>query len=302
MKLTDPTGSTGLRPTDLLIAGYNAVLAGVWFSLPEATPTTLGWGVAHALGAVLPLLLRHYAAARVPRPIRALREVYPLLLLGVFWTELGLLFQLRRPGAYDALVTQVDLAWFGGHPNLTWMPALPWVWFSELMHFLYFSYYVAAFLPPLYLAVFGTRSAGNDAVFRLMATYLTCFLFYLVFPVVGPAELMPLYEGPLTEGFFYKLTHGARAAGDSLGTAFPSSHVAGVVTAAIIAWKWLPRPVAWLLIVEAIGVMVATVYTQNHYAIDAVAGLVWAVVLQVMLLPLLARLFTRRAPLEGNSN
>ena len=105
-------------------------------------------------------------------------------------------------------------------------------------------------------------------------------------------------------GVLHALRHhanvGARAAGDSLGTAFPSSHVAGVVTAAIIAWKWLPRPVAWLLIVESIGVMVATVYTQNHYAIDAVAGLVWAVVLQVMLLPLLDRLITRRATSEAN--
>lgn len=290
MNEANHSATTGrLRPSDVLIAGYNAVLAGVWLSLPDAAGTALGVGMAHAVAAVLPVLLRRYDAARMPLPLRALREVYPLLLLGVFWTELGLLFDLRRPMLRDSLVADLDQALFGVQLNLTWMPAMPWVWFSELMHFLYFSYYAAAFLPPLYLAVFGTRTAATDGLFRLMSTYLSCFLWYLVFPVVGPAEFMPLHDGPLTEGFFYQLTHGARAAGDSLGTAFPSSHVAGVMTAAIIAWRWLPRPVAWLLIVDAVGVMCAAVYTQNHYAIDVVAGLVWVVVLQLAVIPLAQR-------------
>ena len=42
--------------------------------------------------------------------------------------------------------------------------------------------------------------------------------------------------------------------------------------------------------------MVATVYTQNHYAIDAVAGLLWAVVLQLLVLPSVVGLFSRREP------
>lgn len=278
--------STGrLRPVDLLVAGYNAVLAAVWFS--QSVPRAASLGTLHLALAALPLLLHRLDASRMP--LRAIREVYPLLLLGFFWTELGWLFAARQPAFHDDLIARVDLAWFGRHLNLTWMPAMPSLWFSELMHFLYFSYYVAAFLPPVYLAFFGPRPAAADGTLRLLATYLSCFLWYLVFPVVGPAELSPHYQGPLTEGFFYGVTHGARAAGDSLGTAFPSSHVAGVVTAAIIAWKWLPRPVAWLLVVDAAGVMAAAVYTQNHYAIDVVAGLAWAVGLQLAVIPLVAR-------------
>lgn len=286
--MTPEITATGrLRPVDILVAGYNAVLAGVWFS--QSAPSAPALGALHLVLAGLPLLLRRHEPAGMPLPIRALREVYPLLLLGFFWTELGWLFTARRPAFHDEMIAAIDLAWFGQHLNLTWMPAMPSLWFSELMHFLYFSYYVAAFLPPVYLAAFGSRLAAADGTLRLLATYLSCFLWYLVFPVVGPAELSPHYEGTLTEGFFYGVTHGARAAGDSLGTAFPSSHVAGVVTAAIIAWKWLPRPVAWLLIVVAAGVMGAAVYTQNHYAIDVVAGLVWAVVLQLAVIPLVAR-------------
>jgi len=282
-----------LRAADVLIAAYNAVLAGMWFSAPAATGRTIGLGAAHLALTLLPVLLRYLDPARPPWGLRALREVYPLLMLGFFWSELGWLFAARRPPFHDTLIAAVDLAWFGEHLNLTWMPAMPAVWFSEVMHFLYFSYYVAVFLPPVYLVAFGSREASTDAMFRLMVTYLSCFLFYLVFPVVGPAELMPHYVGPLTEGFFFQLTHGARAAGDSLGTAFPSSHVAGVVTAVIIAWKWLPRPVAWLLIVVGVGVTVSTVYTQNHYAIDAVAGVAWALIAQLALIPLVSRRWRR---------
>jgi membrane-associated phospholipid phosphatase len=286
--MTPEITATGrLRPVDVLVAGYNAVLAGVWLS--QAAPPAVTLGGLHLVLATLPLLLRRHEPAAMPLPLRALREVYPLLLLGFFWTELGWLFAARRPAFHDEMIAGIDLAWFGQHLNLTWMPAMPSLWFSELMHFLYFSYYVAAFLPPVYLAAFGSRPAAADGTLRLLATYLSCFLWYLVFPVVGPAELSPHYEGTLTEGFFYGVTHGARAAGDSLGTAFPSSHVAGVVTAAIIGWKWLARPVAWLLIVVSVGVMGSAVYTQNHYAIDVVAGLVWAVVLQLVVIPLVAR-------------
>jgi membrane-associated phospholipid phosphatase len=47
--------------------------------------------------------------------------------------------------------------------------------------------------------------------------------------------------------------------------------------------------VRWLLAVEAFGVVVATVYTQNHYAIDVTAGLLWTVLLQLLVVPALTR-------------
>jgi membrane-associated phospholipid phosphatase len=36
--------------------------------------------------------------------------------------------------------------------------------------------------------------------------------------------------------------------GDSLGTSLPSTHAAGSMTLALAAWRWLPRPVAGLLL------------------------------------------------------
>lgn len=277
-----------LRPADLVVAGYNLVLAAVWGRV-SAAEWYAGWIMAaHALGALVPLWLA--AGPAVPperRLLAAVREIYPLLALLAFWAEIDLLHPIVRPGANDAFVAQLDLALFGRHLNLLWMPAMPQIALSELMHFSYFAYYPLIFLPPLAMAAAGRIEALEDMTLRLMVTYLACYLIYLAFPVFGPTDTMPMYQGDLTQGFFYRLTHAAKEAGNSAGTAFPSSHVAGAVTSAVLAWRWLRRRLAWLVTVQALGVVVATVYTQQHWAVDSLVGLLLALLLQSFAVPFL---------------
>jgi membrane-associated phospholipid phosphatase len=135
-------------------------------------------------------------------------------------------------------------------------------------------------------------------VFGLAVAYLGCYVLYVLFPVDGPSHTMARYAGPLTEGFFYRLSTNAVHAGDSLGTAFPSSHVVGAVSMAILAARWLPRRVALVFALEALGVALSTVYTQNHFAIDAAAGVLLALGVQLIAVPALeAVLQGRRAEL-----
>jgi membrane-associated phospholipid phosphatase len=278
--------SARVRTVDLLVAGYNVVLAAVWARLADGVGPAVWIATAHALAAGLPLVLAKHPGRR--GLWRVARELYPLAGIALFWIELGRLHAWNASPRYDPLVARLDLALFGRHLNLLWMPAMPWPAFSELMHLFYAAYYPIILLPPLAMWLTGRREALRDMTLRLTVTYLGCYLLYLLFPVIGPAELLPHYEGALTGGFFYRLTHAGRAAGDSLGTAFPSSHAAGAVTAAALGWRWLSRPARWLLTVQAVGVLLATVYTQNHYPVDALAGLVWALGLQLGLVPALA--------------
>jgi membrane-associated phospholipid phosphatase len=293
------------RNTDLMLTGYNLVLALVWMRHLGAAWYVPWFACAHLAAATLPLLLDRLEQA-LPRVGNPLRELYALISLLPFWTELGHLQALNTGPTFDAVVARLDLALFGQHLNLVWMPAMPQVAFSELMHFCYFAYYPLIFLPPLAMYLAGRTDAVRDMTFRLMVTYLACYLLYLVFPVIGPAELLPHYDGALKHGLFYGLTHAARAAGDSLGTAFPSSHAAGVTASAVLAWRWFRRPVAIALTIQAAAVLLATVYTQNHYAVDTLAGFVWALSLQLVLpelggsfapfLPPLPALSQARAP------
>ena len=279
--------SSRVRPVDLVIAGYNLVLAAVWLRLMDAAAAAPWMAVAHVLAAATPGLLG-WCRAEPRGAWRLAREIYPLAAIGLFWTELGRLHGAGDFAHYDAVIARLDLALFGRHLNLVWMPAMPQRGFSELMHLFYVLYYPLIALPPLAMCLEGRGEALRDMTLRLAVTYLGCYLLYLVFPVIGPAELLPHYRGGLTDGVLYQLSHAARAAGDSLGTAFPSSHAAGAVTAAVLGWRWLSRPVRWLLTVQAGGVLLATVYTQNHYAVDALAGLVVALGLQLGLIPALA--------------
>ena len=159
------------------------------------------------------------------------------------------------------------------------------MWFSETMHFSYFAYYSLIVIPAIYLLAKGSHAGYHDFTFRLLVSYLVCYVIYIVFPVDGPIYTLHAPDGPYTQGLFYRLAHEVVTVGHAKGATFPSSHVAGAVTIAYGAWRWLPRPVAALLSLEALGVCLSTVYTQNHFAIDSLAGIVLALGLQVWIVP-----------------
>lgn len=277
-------------PVDRFIAVYNGLFALVW---------CLHWGyaayapwiaAAHAGAATLGHLLGR-APKGMSRPMQLLRELYPLLMVGAFWFEIDV-FRAAAPfETYDGIVASLDLMVFGEHLHRIWLPNMHQLWFSELLHAMYFLYLPLVFIPPLVVALQGRDSVARDMTFRLTVTYLTCFLVFLVFPVDGPHFTWEPFVGPHTEGFFYQLVQASQSAGDSRGCAFPSSHVAGAVTIAYLAWLWLPRWVAVLLTLEAAGVFCATVYSQNHYAVDSVAGVAWALAFQIGMIPALQRAF-----------
>ena len=276
-------------PGDSLVAAYNVLLGAIWWANWRQAPYAPWIAVAHLTAVALPWLI-----ARAPHrrwdPMTALREIYPLLMLLAFWTELDLLRDVLGHYRFDPQIQRLDLAVFGVHWHALLLPRLDRLWISEPMFFMYYAYYALIFLPPVVLAVLGRRAALRDVTLRLMATYLACFLVYIAFPVYGPHFIEPLHQGPHTAGFFYHLVRAVQAAGDSHGCAFPSSHVAGAVTIGFIGWRWFPRGIAALLTAEAAGVVLSTVYTQNHYGIDSLAGIAWALAIQLAAVPALTYL------------
>ena len=253
-----------------------------------AVAWTAAWGrapaapwilIAHVAGVAIP-----WIAARVgpksPGWARALREGYPLLLLYPFYAEAGLLHSALASPGHDATVAAWDLAIFGAAWHRELHALAPGRWVSETMHLFYASYYLLLVGPPVAAVLTRNGDAFREISLRQMATFTACFAFYLYFPVYGPGHMDPFSAGTRPEGFFADLVRAAIGSGDSPGTAFPSSHVAGSLTAAWFARGRYPRPVAALTAVGAVGVAFATVYTRNHYAIDAAAGLALAMALQ----------------------
>jgi membrane-associated phospholipid phosphatase len=285
---------TKLQPADRVVAGYNLVLCVVWSWQLDQAQYAGAIAVAHAAGVSLPWLLT-MTPDRVSRPMQAIRDLYPLILLLAFWSELDLLRDVLALDSYDQAIITLDRWTFGVHPHELWLPRAPVLWLSEPLHFAYLAYYPLIFAPPLIIAVQGRRHVLSDMTFRLLVTYLGCYLIYMMFPSDGPYIERELVAGPHIKGLFYQFSQVTHALGDSRGCSFPSSHVAGAVTIAFMAWRWFPRWVAVLLTVEAAGVFFATTYTQSHYAIDSIAGLAWALALQTVVVPVL---FTLLSPQE----
>lgn len=285
-----PCSSTAGRvlPVDRVVVVYNILLGLIWLGCWPVADYAIWAAAAHGATSLLPVALRRLPE-RLPRYARALRDLYPVLLIPVFWTEIDLLFPLRHTGTFDGLVSSLDQRLFGMQLAAEWMPAMPQVWFSEVMHFSYFAYYATIYVPPIVVALAGRTRAVRDMVFRLMLAYLSSYLIYLSFPVDGPHFRLEPFSGDLQGGFFYQLVTMAQGAGDSRGCAFPSSHVVGAVTIAFLAWRWFSKPLAILLTVQALGVVSSTIYTQSHYAADVMAGVTWALAIQLLVAPPLLR-------------
>lgn len=276
------------RAADYIAAGYNLVLTIAWGALLTRESHAPLLFLAHASAVAMPWLIIH-GSDRLTLVGRWLREVYPLIWLLPFWTELDFLRTLLHATAYDGPIAALDRVLFGTNIDAVWIWRMSAVWFSEAMHLLYFTYYPALVLPLLYVGFSRRWLRLRDFTLRVTLAYFSCYLIYIAFPVDGPHFLALRYDGALTEGFFYQLVGSFQGAGDSMGASFPSSHVVGGVTMAYLGWRWFPRGVAMLMTLSAIGVAVSAVYSQNHYAIDALAGIVWALLLQVWVAPLLSR-------------
>ncbi|MDH3732983.1 MAG: phosphatase PAP2 family protein [Gemmatimonadota bacterium] len=205
-----------------------------------------------------------------------LRVGYPSLMMPAFYAELATLNQFVSSGYFDQTVIAWDEAIFGGQPSMFLSEILPWVPFSEAIHFGYFTYYLI--MPG---AIFGAyfasgREGIHRTVFTLMATFFTCYATFILFPVAGPRYEFERIGGAIADGTVYQLVHRILESGSSRGTAFPSSHVAASVAIILAVWREDSRWF-WILLMPTILLSFGTVYGRFHYAIDAVAGLVYGI-------------------------
>ena len=110
---------------------------------------------------------------------------------------------------------------------------------------------------------------------RMMSTFYACYAVFFLFPVAGPRYSFATAENAATAVPLAVFSHRFLELGSAWGTAFPSSHVAAALVAAVCAWRgW--RPLGAVLLVAAALLTLATVYCQFHYGIDALCGVVVA--------------------------
>jgi membrane-associated phospholipid phosphatase len=202
--------------------------------------------------------------------LRFLGDFYALLLAVGIYTGIGVLN--RAAGVlHDARVQSWERALFGTQPSMAWIRAQPYPWLSWPFHLAYLAYYFILAGAPLGLLLHGKRKEAGEAAALIMTSFYVCYTVFMFFPVAGPRYLFPLADNAATATAVSRFTQRLLNSAGAWGTAFPSSHVAAALTAALAAGRgW--RALGALLLVMAVMLSLATVYCQFHYAVDATAG------------------------------
>jgi membrane-associated phospholipid phosphatase len=225
----------------------------------------------------LALLIAVVLASRA-RPIagvaRVLRDWLPVVLILVVYVELNTVIAAMGAPHRDAVAVRWERALFPMDPSRSLAKTFPTRWVSEPLHTAYLSYYLIVFVPQLILYVQGRRRAFAGTILALSTVTILCGLAFATMPVDAPRYFggADAPDGPVR-----RVVLAILAGGSSRGTAFPSMHVAASVVATVCAWR-TQRPVGVVAAVLTVGLTLGAVYGGFHYAVDAVAGVVMALV------------------------
>jgi membrane-associated phospholipid phosphatase len=257
-----------LLPVDRVLLGYFAVVTLVAVHRAPTHPACWWLVLANLLSAVLIGLLTTPGLGSVGR---MLREIYPLVLLVGLYGQLDIL-NAGGIRVHDAAVQGWELALFGGQVSREWWQAAPSRFWSVVLHGAYFSYYFIVTVPALVFLSRGDVGAVRRFVLAVMTTFVACYLVFIFFPVAGPYYTFPRPAAWFLDNPAARLVYRTLAQGSSYGAAFPSSHVAATVAAAVTAWHG-SRRLGLILLLPTVLLTVGVVYCQMHYAVDALAGL-----------------------------
>jgi membrane-associated phospholipid phosphatase len=262
----------GYLPSDLIVLAYLAVTGLLILFSAEIWRNHAGYIALHFvyLAAVASLTLVRRAGSPL---LSFFRMTYPLWSLPFLYKSVQYLNRITTLDYFDNLIVEHEALLFNCQPSQILQDILPWPLLSEFLHFTYL-FYILIF-PIVGFTFYFTRRYESLKVFTstIMLTFLSCYMIFTFFPVQGPfhhfGPLVPMGDGLV----FQPLVHRLLGHASSVGTAFPSSHVAASVAAWFVCRRYMRR-LSWLVFVIAAGIVIGTVYGGFHYAIDALAGLI----------------------------
>ena len=302
----DKNPKKGLMTLEWVMLGYMAItIITMLFTYTKlVNPETMLWGRLR----VLVMTIALWAVYRmIPCRITKMVRIIAQMALLAWWYPDTYEINRMFPNL-DHIFAGWEQNLFGCQPALLFAKALPWAVVSELMSMGYFMYYPMIALVTFYY-FFCRYYEAERAVFVMLSSFFIYYLIYIYVPVVGPTfyfdavGISEITKGIFpalgdyfnthtnclptpgyTDGIFYQLVEDAKNAGERPTAAFPSSHVGVSTICMLLVWHAGNRKMLYVMLPFYIFLCLATVYIQAHYLIDAIAGLISAVVIYFVLM------------------
>ena len=302
----DKNPKKGLMTLEWVMLGYMAItIITMLFTYTKlVNPEAMLWGRLR----VLVMTIALWAVYRmIPCRITKMVRIIAQMALLAWWYPDTYEINRMFPNL-DHIFAGWEQDLFGCQPALLFAKALPWAVVSELMSMGYFMYYPMIALVSFYY-FFCRYYEAERAAFVMLASFFIYYLVYIYVPVAGPTfyfdavGISEITKGIFpalgdyfnthtnclptpgyTDGIFYQLVEDAKNAGERPTAAFPSSHVGVSTICMLLVWHAGNRKMLYVMLPFYIFLCLATVYIQAHYLIDAIAGLISAIVIYFALM------------------
>jgi membrane-associated phospholipid phosphatase len=258
-------------PHERLFAGYLVFVAILLAIAGAPVPDRWSRLIIHLVGAAGFVILFPLLGETGWRS--TVRHWLPVVLLALVYSELDTLNDMFTTAFHDPTIVAIDQALFRSQPAIQlreWFPFKP---LSEYLHFAYFSYYFLFPILGVSLFLRGRLNEFRYAATVTLAVFALCYTIFILYPVSGPWNYYPQAALSQVGNFAPALVHIVLLKGESIGTAFPSSHVAVAVAVWMVAFR-VDRRIFRFQALLVPALVVATVYGGFHYLIDTIVGVV----------------------------
>jgi membrane-associated phospholipid phosphatase len=272
----DSEAGTGLWPADKVVLAYFSITSLIIIAFISRLPQAWWLLSLKAIGITLIIIV---ARSRQSLAIWYYRHWYPLLYVAASYKEMNILIPAVRRGTADATLARIDFALLHVNPTV-WIERLHVNVLTEYLQIIY-----AFFIPALMLVAWIIWRRRRPEEFRhyaflLALGFLLSYICYFLVPARGPRFLLSElhksnFQGVWLAGWFRDLLD--RLEGIHYDC-FPSGHT--LLT--LLAWWSTRRLSSWLFYAFTIftaSQIFSTIYLRYHYAVDLIAGAVFAVLI-----------------------
>ena len=223
---------------------------------------------------------------------RVILDWLPFTVVLVIYDESrGLAKAIGMP-LHESDIAAVDRWVFGVVPTV-WLqdhfltPGSPH-WYDALATLIYTSHFLAT---PIVAAVLWLRDRASWIAFvrRVIALSILGLITYTLFPAAPPwyaardGVIDPAIRASSRGWLWLHINHAGNLLSEGQASAnpvaaMPSLHTAFATIIALYIGARLPNPWRWLLVLYPIAMGLALVYLGEHYVVDVVAGVVYALI------------------------